>query len=68
MDLKLRIVAEPETRTRSVVAPDFAGPVFKGSGQDNGLCGSCGKILVEGLGSISNVVIKCFDCGSFNEV
>jgi hypothetical protein len=54
------------------MVPTFKGPVFKGEGPggDDTLCGKCGAVLIKNIprGNIQNIVIKCFVCGSFNEV
>ena len=54
------------------MVPTFKGPVFKGGepGGDDTLCGKCGSVLIKGVarGSIRNIVIKCFVCGSFNDI
>lgn len=70
--IRLGVITEPDPNTRSVFEKTTEGSVlFRGHESDIALgCGSCGAHLVEGLvgSQISNIVIKCNVCGSFNEV
>ena len=67
---KGKIIPELQTGTRTILAPPQA-PAIKGKGDDSIVCGSCGIILVSDLDPtivIENIVIKCPDCGSFNDI
>lgn len=73
--LPLKVIPEPEPNTRSVLTRTNLDPflVVKGEGAGNTdlVCGRCSQILVVGLGTglvISNIVIKCPKCESFNEI
>jgi hypothetical protein len=70
MQRKLRIVPKPKEGTASVLVPgkDFKGPLISGPGEVDLVCGSCGTILVRGVGnSILNLVFMCPGCGSYNQ-
>ena len=45
-------------------------PLFEGKGNINGNCGKCGTPLVKNIWnySISNIVIECPKCKSFDEI
>ena len=67
-----RIIPEPQPNTRTILAPRQA-PVIKGKGKGDDciLCGKCGITLVSDLDAttvIKNIVIKCPDCGTFNDI
>ena len=65
-----KIIPEPQPNTRTILAPSQA-PAIKGEGSDSILCGNCGITLVSNLDAttvIKNIVIKCPDCGSFNDI
>jgi hypothetical protein len=69
----LPVIAEPAQGTRAVLVsqspdPDFV--FFRGMG--NGVqyaCGSCGKILIQGvsLNQIVSIVLQCPACKAFND-
>lgn len=67
MDIVLKTIPEPVAKGLSVLritsAPSSDGP-------DNYICGQCKKILFNGInnGQLTNVVIKCEECGSCNGV
>ncbi len=46
------------------------GPVIQGLGNLVMECGECAATLVHGDpdSKVKNVVIKCYECGSFNEL
>ena len=54
----------------SILAPAMPEPVLKGSGDINWVCVHCDHLLAEHMlpGQIENIVIKCFDCGTLNEI
>lgn len=67
---KGKIIPEPKPNTRTILAPRQA-PAIKGDGSDSILCGNCEVILISNLNPatvIKNIVIKCPDCGSFNDI
>lgn len=72
MTSALKVIPEPDPDTRAVFIYDGEGTVvFRGCEVGLALiCGSCEAHLVEGISreSISNIVIRCKKCGSFNEV
>jgi hypothetical protein len=56
---------------RSVLAPEFSGPAMKGDGPFSFRCATCKSTLLEGCHSVDqvqNLVVKCFDCGTYNAV
>lgn len=72
VNVALKVIPEPAEGTRTVIdtSSDLKGPAFTGQGEVNYLCGECGLMLAEGMESaaqISNMVIRCWRCESFNE-
>ena len=65
---KMKVIEETEIAGRAVFRPDFVGPAMKGGGNFNAACGTCGTVLLENVGrdSVSNMVIRCAKCGSYN--
>lgn len=70
--IELQIIPEPDPNTRTVF-------IYKGegttcfSGYEVGVelvCGSCKSQLVVGIprANIKNIVIRCKNCGSYNEI
>ncbi|EHU5129695.1 SEC-C domain-containing protein [Vibrio vulnificus] len=68
----LTVIPEPDPNTRSVFIYDGEGTtVFQGYDSNLELiCGNCSSPLVSGINrnQISNIVIRCKQCGKFNEV
>jgi len=69
--LKLPTIKEPKPSMRTIIRSKNANvfPLFKGKGNIDYLCGNCGAVLAEHIWSlsISNIVVLCPSCGSFNE-
>jgi phage FluMu protein Com len=69
--VKLRTIPTPAEGTRTVFELRGLFPAFTGKGETDLVCGNCGQVLVEGIGSdaiIKNIVIKCPKCGNYNEL
>ena len=70
--MKLNVIQEPESLSRSIVhgRGSKVPPVFTGEGNINYQCGRCGVVLAERIWklSLSNVVIQCPACESYNEI
>jgi len=68
MEIKLSIIPKPREGSRTVIESKLS-PAFKGEGEVNYICGSCGAILAEKVrqGQIRNIVIYCPRCGQYNE-
>jgi ribosomal protein S27E len=69
--VKLRTIPMPAEGTRTVLELQGKFPAFKGKGDTDLVCGNCGQVLVEGMGGdavIKNIVIKCPNCGNYNEL
>lgn len=69
IDITLQVVPKPVDGTASVVVIQTMEPTFKGEGQVNFNCGECGFRVAESLenaAQISNVVIACPSCKSYN--
>jgi len=66
----LEVIPEPEKNTRVILVNINKIPVFKGQGDDNYYCGSCGFLLCEKIHrtQIKNIVLKCPGCKAFNEI
>ena len=69
--LKLSTIKEPKSSVRTIIRSKNANvfPFFKGKGNIDYLCGNCDAVLAEHIWSlsISNIVVLCPSCGSFNE-
>ena len=65
---KAEIIPEPEKRTRTVIKKNKS-PAFIGSGDISVFCGECEAILISNIfrGQIKRIVIKCPECGNFND-
>lgn len=69
--VQLRTIPEPSEGTRTVLELKGLFPAFKGKGETDIVCGHCGQVLIEGIGGeavIKNIVIKCPNCGNYNEI
>jgi hypothetical protein len=68
-DRKAEIIPEPAPGTRAVL-DQKALPVAVSSGEVNFVCGSCGVVLIQGLvgNDFGNMVIRCPNCGKFNDM
>ena len=66
---RLNLVKKPSHMSRAVIHSKDTLPLFKGEGNTDYLCGRCGAILAKHAWkfSISNVVVECPSCESFNE-
>lgn len=65
----LKLVDKPAHKSRAVIHSRGILPLFEGKGNTNYLCGRCGIVLVKNAWkfSLSNIVIECPTCQSFNE-
>jgi len=69
--MPLDVIPEPTPDSRTTFILKGLRPAFSGPGDVDFSCGNCGQILIEGAGeglAIDDVVIKCPNCGSFNEI
>jgi len=70
--IKLKVIPEPDPNTRAVFIYDGEGTImFQGYVTGVALvCGNCSSPLVAGMNQeqIKNIVLKCKNCGKFNEV
>lgn len=68
---RLSLIEEPAPKSRAVIHSQSNSvlPLFKGQGNINYLCGRCEAILAERVWklSISNLVVKCPSCQSYND-
>lgn len=66
---RLGLIDKPPNMSRAVMHSKVALPLFKGEGNTNYLCGRCGMIIAKYAWkfSISNIVVECPSCHSFNE-
>ena len=66
--IKLSIIPEPPEGSRTVIESKVS-PAFKGEGEVDYMCGSCGALIAEKvrLGQIRNIVVHCPKCGQYNE-
>jgi len=68
--LRMMVIPEPEPNTRAVLIYTGEGTVvMQGEGNVTMECGNCSAPLIEGVptGNIQNIVLKCPQCGAFNE-
>lgn len=67
-EIRLSIIPKPHEGSRTVIESK-ANPVFKGKGEVNYICGSCGAILAGEVrqGQIKNIVVRCPKCGQYKE-
>ena len=68
---KLKVIPEPKAGARLVLLPTPAKtPVMRGSGDVSHACGECEAHLIENIfaGQLHGTVIRCPECGSFNEL
>ena len=72
VNIQMEVIPEPEEGTASVLVPGPDGPqvMFIGQGDDNYICGCCGKTICEKVlrGKFINLVFKCYNCGSYNRI
>ena len=72
-NIKAQVIPEPEEGKRTVFNLQFA-PAIHGEGEMKGdvsiQCGNYGVTLIDTikLGAIRNIVVKCPECGSFNDI
>lgn len=66
----LDVIPEPEKNTRAILVINQKTPIFKGNGNDDYCCGSCGFVLCESVfrTQIKNLVLKCPECMAYNEI
>lgn len=67
--IRLKLIKKPAHMSRAVIHAKETLPLFRGEGNNNYLCGQCGVILAEHTWkfSLSNIVVECPCCQSFNE-
>ena len=68
---KMKVIPEPGVGNRTIVLPTPARmPVMRGSGDVSHACGECGARLIENIsaGQLQGIVIRCPECGTFNEL
>ena len=69
--INLKLISKTDAKTKNVVSIDLPEIIFfADDGDTNLLCGSCEAILANGItiGNLSDIVLKCNECESFNEV
>ena len=68
--IKMTVITEAEAKGLSVLAPTFAGPVIKSTGDLSYDCGQCGTELLAKVAykQVLNIVVKCGQCGAHNAV
>jgi len=73
MQITLKVITEPDPGARSVIRSVSSGPVLRGEGSIDYLCGGCNSELAVGMprvlmGDGVPVVIFCNVCNSYNEL
>jgi DNA-directed RNA polymerase subunit RPC12/RpoP len=65
--LKIR---RPPSSAGDLGAPELAKPLFRGTGDTDYLCGSCGSVIAASMGPNQRVNVDaatCATCGAENE-
>jgi hypothetical protein len=63
-------VTRPPASATDPVAPESVKPLFRGSGDSDYLCGSCGAVMAASMGPTQHVIVEratCSACGAENE-
>jgi len=65
-NLKAKVIAESKIGSRKVIAQ--MAPAI-GDTENNLICGNCHTMLIKGYSAAKfpNVVVRCVNCGSYNE-
>lgn len=68
--LKMRAISNPDPKTQTIFEMTSAEPQITGFGPLSYACGKCDAILVRNINykQFTGVIVKCFTCGSFNEI
>jgi hypothetical protein len=67
MSLKIR---RPASSVTDLGTPELAKPLFRGTGDTDYLCGSCGSVIAASMGPNQRVIVDaatCAACGAENE-
>jgi hypothetical protein len=68
-NISLKVTRPPPTAAEHR-APEIVGPLFRGNGDTDYLCGNCGAVIASGMGPLQRVnvdVATCSACGAENE-
>jgi hypothetical protein len=67
--LTLKVIPQSATDSRLVLRLNTDDVIVKGRSNIDLLCGECRAVLAEGVAAeqLSNVVLYCNHCGSFND-
>jgi hypothetical protein len=63
-------VTQPATIDPDAAIPDTVKPLFRGNGDIDYLCGSCGAVIAAGMAPTQHVIVdvaRCSACGAENE-
>jgi hypothetical protein len=63
-------VTQPAPDAGEHSPPESAGPLFRGNGDTDCLCGQCAFVIVSGIGPTQHVSVEsttCPSCGAVNE-
>lgn len=67
MSLKIR---RPPSSASDLDIPELGKPLFRGTGDTDYLCGSCGSVIAASMGPNQRVIVDaatCAACGAENE-
>ena len=67
MSLKIR---RPSSGAADLGTPELGKPLFRGTGDTDYLCGSCGSVIAASMGPNQRVIVDvaiCAACGAENE-
>jgi hypothetical protein len=68
-EIVLKLTHAPSDRN-AAQTPETAGPLLRGTGDTDYLCGNCGFVIASGMGAGQRVAIEtaiCSACGAENE-
>jgi DNA-directed RNA polymerase subunit RPC12/RpoP len=63
-------ITRPPSSAADLGAPELDKPLFRGTGDTDYLCGSCGSVIAASMGPNQRVIVDvaiCAACGAENE-
>ena len=63
-------ITRPPSSAADLGTPELGKPLFRGSGDTDYLCGSCGSVIAASMGPNQRVIVVvaiCAACGAENE-
>lgn len=68
---KLKVLTPTESKSKGVIRPDMDGPLIKGNGDIDYLCGKCNHVIAKSvnrwdLERMVNAAFECYKCKKIN--